>query len=88
MGYDARLSAATSGLTEHDVVQLARDGLVEDWRASAPISGCVLHNGRVIPFTLDTTGMAPEVYRVAPEQIAIAALVLASFIAPFWHLVG
>jgi hypothetical protein len=88
MGYHARLSSAASGLTEYDAAQLAQAGLVPDWRTPAPITGCALRNGQVIPYTLDTTGMAPEVNRVVPEQVAMAALVLASFFAPLWHLVG
>ncbi len=88
MGYHARLSPAAGSLAEHDAAQLAQAVLAEDRTASAPISGCALRDGQVIRFTLDTAGMAPDVDRVAPEQIAIAALVLVSFFAPLWHFVG
>jgi hypothetical protein len=88
MGYPESVSAEASGLTEHDAAQSARDGLAADGAAHAPIAGCALRNGQMIRFTLDTTAMARADYRVPPEQIAIAALVLASFFAPLWHLVG
>jgi hypothetical protein len=88
MGYHARLSPGTGGLTECDAAQLAQAGLAEHRAASAPIAGCALRDGQVIRFTLDTTDMAPDVDRVAPEQVAMAVLVLASFFAPLWHLVG
>ncbi len=88
MGYPARLSPPPGGLAEVDAAQLAQVGLAEDWATSAPIAGSALRNGQVIRFTLDPAAMAPEDFRVAPEQIAIATLVLASFVAPLWHLVG
>jgi hypothetical protein len=87
MGYYARLSDS-HGLTDDDAARLARDGLVEHSAIRGPITGLVLRNGQPFPYTLDTTNLVPKVDRVVPEQIAIAGLLLASFIVPIWNLLG
>jgi hypothetical protein len=87
MGYYARLSEP-HGLTDDDADRLAQDGLVELPASNGPISGFVTRNGRSMPFTLDTTNMVHEPLQVQPEQIAIFAVLVASFIAPILHLLG
>jgi hypothetical protein len=86
MGYHARLSGEAGGLTENEAGQLAREVLAMQLPRSGAISGWVRRNGRVMAFTLDTTNLAPELHRVLPEQFAIAALLLASYVASIWHL--
>jgi hypothetical protein len=88
MGYHAKLFADCDGSSEQDVTRSGSPGLVPGPAARAPIQGFVLRNGQAIPYTLDTTDLAPESHRVLPEQIAIGALLLASFIAPIRYLLG
>ncbi len=86
MGYHAKISADPEGLTEQDAAQLVDAGLLRELAPGAPISGCVLRDGRLIRYTLDPTAQAPAMPRVVPEQVMMAALLLASFAAPLWHL--
>lgn len=88
MGHYARIPPEFGDLTEFDAAALAHVGLIAEPDPTTPRSGYVSRNGRVTAFTLDTTHMAPELHRIMPEQFAIAALLLASFVMPLWHLFG
>lgn len=84
MGYYARVTA-DPGLTEHDAARLLDDGLL---RSTDPIHGFYQHDGQTLPFILDASNLAPERHKIVPEQIVIAALLLASFITPIYQLIG
>lgn len=89
MGYAERMFADSGGLTQEDVAQLANDSPVPGLhQISGPISGMILRDRQASPYILDTANLLPESHRLLPEQMAIAALVLASFIGPIWHLLG
>jgi len=91
------LFADVEGLTEHDFAELAKDGLAPTQPSASSqvrppllgaIHGFVSRHGETVPFTLDTANFAPEPRRILPEQCAIGALMVASFIAPIYHLMG
>ncbi len=88
MGYRARIPAEARGLTDDEPAAVAQFAPLENAAPSAPLSGHVRRNGRSIAFTLDATPMTPETYRLLPEHLLMAILLLVSFIAPIRHLLG
>ena len=89
MGYSERVFADSGGLTAHDLARLASDGLVRPNSVmSGPITGYFRCNGKLDEYTLDPSRPAPTAPDVLPEHIVMAALFLASFVAPICHLLG
>lgn len=89
MGYFEKALADSGGLTGPGTVQLAGNGLLPGSQsANAPIQGIILRDGQAIPFTLSTARLEPETPRLLPEQVAIAALLLVSFVSPIYHFLG
>ncbi len=89
MGHSERLFADTGGLASDDVAQLTTDGLASSPSSELrPICGFVLRHGQATPFTLDISQHVPEPRGIMPEQIAIAALLMASFVGAIYHILG
>lgn len=83
------LFADVDGLTDHDLAELAKDGLAPAQPSHTDaIHGFISRHGETIPFTLDTANFVREPRRTLPEHCAIGALILASFIPPIYHLLG
>jgi hypothetical protein len=82
MGFAARGFTAAEARNEQDAAGLPRLAPIP------PVHGFVVHNGRAIAYTLDVAAAVPEQSRVVPEQLAIAAIMVFSFMGAICHLVG
>lgn len=87
MGKSERLFADLSGLTREDSAQLAGDWLAPPQAGSTPAPGSISRPGPTSPEMREEMLMIFEPHGIMIEQVAMAMLLLLSFIGSIYHLI-